>query len=709
MAAVYGHVGPFDENTKKFADYAGRYEAFMVANEIAEDRQVHVFLAVVGPQAYKLLKNLCDPENPNSKSYEELKQILQAHYEPAPIVIAERHKFWTASQEENESVSDFVVRLKKFASTCSFGAFLKEALRDRLVSGLHSKMSRKQRHLLAVRELTFTAARDRCIADELANKANKEHMGEPVSEEAIKIQDVNQGNGRKSTGGRRSNSQRCEACGSKAHGFDVCKFKTATCHRCQQKGHIRPVCKARLPERSFQKRSNNSRDMSVNSCELNQEEDGDDSSFQMHKNSTNSEVAKGFGLYRTGPNSMTAKPRVVIVQLGNATVDMEVDTGASRSTVSQYVYNTLLTDFPLQNTDVTLRSYSVEKVPILGKISVPVKYFSNDEKLLDLVVVQGKRPALFGRYWLSQIRLDWESIFKVTEHVGNRYSGPKSEAFPPELNTLLEKNKCLFSNLGSGIKGFSGTLTLKPDVKPVFQKDRPVPYSLVSEVEKEYDKLVEADILYPLSHSNWASPVVHVPKADGSIRVCGDYKALNELIDDDSYKLPNVQDMFAMLSQDSSTPDTFSVIDLASAFNQLFLDDESSELLTINTRKGLFRSKRLCFGVKTAAAQFQRVMDAMLSVIKGVMVRVDDILAATSGGVSAYLDILKQVFSRLAKHNVRLSGPKCQFLKDKVKYMGHILSKQGISPVKSKLEAIQQAPEHSVWQKEIMPKWNRKV
>ena len=114
------------------------------------------------------------------------------------------------------------------------------------------------------------------------------------------------------------------------------------------------------------------------------------------------------------------KPYVVSVQLGNATVNMEVDTGAPRSTVSQYVYMTLLTDFLLRNTDVTLLSYSGEKVPILGKISVPVKYSSNDEKVLDLVVEQGKRPALFGRDWLSQIRLDWESIFKVTELVGNR-------------------------------------------------------------------------------------------------------------------------------------------------------------------------------------------------------------------------------------------------------------------------------------------------
>ena len=55
MAAVYGHVGPLDENTENVADYAWRYEAFMVANEIAEDTKLHMFLAVFGPQAYKLL------------------------------------------------------------------------------------------------------------------------------------------------------------------------------------------------------------------------------------------------------------------------------------------------------------------------------------------------------------------------------------------------------------------------------------------------------------------------------------------------------------------------------------------------------------------------------------------------------------------------------------------------------------------------------
>lgn len=158
------------------------------------------------------------------------------------------------------------------------------------------------------------------------------------------------------------------------------------------------------------------------------------------------------------------------------------------------------------------------------------------------------------------------------------------------------------------------------------------------------------------------------------------------------FKLPNIQDMSALLSQNGAVPDTLSVIDLASAFNQLFLDEESSLLLTINTRKGLFRSKRLCFGVKTATFQFQCVMDSIPSAIKSVMVRVDDILVATSGGVTPEMEVIKQVFGSLAKHNVKLNGLKCQFFQTQVKYMGHILSKEGISPVKSKLAAIRPAP-----------------
>ena len=123
---------------------------------------------------------------------------------------------------------------------------------------------------------------------------------------------------------------------------------------------------------------------------------------------------------------------------------------------------------------------------------------------------------------------------------------------------------------------------------------------------------------------------MHVPKSDGSIRVCGDYKAINECIEDDVYKLPKVQNMFAMLSQ-------------SQCFQPIIFG------LRVN----------LCFGVKTATSQFHRVMDSILSGIKGVMVRVDDILVATSGVVTTHVGVIKQVFSRLAKHYVKLNGAKC--------------------------------------------------
>ena len=176
MAAIIGNLGPF--------------EAYVEANDIDDDKKVNVFLSVIGPDAYKLLKNFCDPDNPNTKIFTRLTQLLQGHYWPAPIVIAERHKFWTASQGESKSVSEFVVRLKKSASTWSFRGFLSQALRDRLVSGLHSKMSKAQRHLFPIRDLTYAVAHDKCVADEMAGKANIEYMGESASGKVNKVQDV---------------------------------------------------------------------------------------------------------------------------------------------------------------------------------------------------------------------------------------------------------------------------------------------------------------------------------------------------------------------------------------------------------------------------------------------------------------------------------------------------------------------------------------
>ena len=231
--AIYSNVGQFQEEIECFTDYADRFDAFLLANKIEDSRKSSLLLATIGPEPYKLLKNLCQPDKPSSKTYGELKQLLKDHYQPEPIVIAERHKFWTAQQGENEPVAEFIVKLKRLASTCSFGSFLDDALRDRLVSGLHSKMTRTQRQLLTVRDLTFGAARERCITDELAIKASQDHMGAHASsEETNRLVMYKKKAGRGSNGSKPTRVAPdlglvdvgpCRCCGGKHLSF-VCKF-----------------------------------------------------------------------------------------------------------------------------------------------------------------------------------------------------------------------------------------------------------------------------------------------------------------------------------------------------------------------------------------------------------------------------------------------------------------------------------------------------
>ena len=226
-------------------------------------------------------------------------------------------------------MSVFVARLKKLASTCSFGAFLTEALRDRLVSGLHSKMSRTQRYLLSVRELTYTAARDLCIADELASKATKEHTGASVSDEANKLQEFNPSKGRKSSNESFKGptygpgAEQCNACGSKGKHIVRMSANLNMQHAIIAsaiKGHIRLVCKARLPESCFQRSSSSSRKANVNNCELDSQAEDYDCSLRMydgsHESKDQSENAEGFGLYRTGTDTVTVKPYVANVKPG---------------------------------------------------------------------------------------------------------------------------------------------------------------------------------------------------------------------------------------------------------------------------------------------------------------------------------------------------------------------------------------------------------
>ena len=165
------------------------------------------------------------------------------------------------------------------------------------------------------------------------------------------------------------------------------------------------------------------------------------------------------------------------------------------------------------------------------------------------------------------------------------------------ISTLLRDYGDVFKDELGALKGVQGKLYLKPDSVPVFCRARSVPFSLRGKVSNEIDRMVNLGIMYPVSHSDWATPVVPVPKKDGTVRLCGDFKVtLNKFLNCEKYPLPKIDEIFADISRGKF----FSKLDLKNAYLQLVMDEEAQKLLTINTQKGLYGLTRCIYGVSSS-------------------------------------------------------------------------------------------------------------
>ena len=214
-----------------------------------------------------------------------------------------------------------------------------------------------------------------------------------------------------------------------------------------------------------------------------------------------------------------------------------------------------------------------------------------------------------------------------------------------------------------------------------------MPYALRDRVEKELARLEKLKVIEPTQFSNWAAPIVPVVKNDGSIRICGNYKlTVNLAAQLDKYPLPRI-DLFAKLAGGKM----FSKLNLAHAYLQVRLDDDSKKYVTINTHRRLYVYNRLPFGVASAPSIFQRVMESVLQGLQHVSIYLDDILI-TGATEEEHLQNLEEVLRRLRDAGLRLKRQKCSFMLPSVQYLGHNISAAGLQPSKDKVRAIAEAP-----------------
>ncbi|XP_077519785.1 uncharacterized protein LOC144129492 [Amblyomma americanum] len=245
------------------------------------------------------------------------------------------------------------------------------------------------------------------------------------------------------------------------------------------------------------------------------------------------------------------------------------------------------------------------------------------------------------------------------------------------------------------IYGHPVHLKLKEGNMPKFCKARSLPYDLRDKVSKEIDRLVTLGVLSPVTHAEWATPIVPVMK-NGEVRICVDFKVtLNPVCELEQYPFPAIDDIFACLNGG----DCFSTLDLRDAYNQVPLDEDSRKTCVINTHRGLFCYNRLPFGIASAPAIFQRKIETVLQGLTGVKAYLDDVLVSEKLGST---DRLRQVLQRFLEHGVKLRLEKCSFRQEAVTYLGHKIDREGLHPIEKHVGAIAQAPnpqnvQHDSW------------
>ena len=659
--ATYGKIDSYEDD-EDWCQYVERLEAYFEANDIdASEKQRAILLSVCGGKMYKLIRDLVAPALPKEKTYKEITDLVKAHKNPVPSAILQRFRFHSPMRQAGESVAAFVAELRHLTEHCKFHAGeLSERLRDQLVVGVNDEAI--HRRLFAEPDcLTFDRALELALIVETA-AANAKDLQKAIPALASAEAGVN--GVKTSAPGKEASAQpRCHRCQRGRHDPNQCHFKEAECFKCGQIGHIAPVCKAQ--------RKSKLAGHPPGKGTLSQHKQDPQGAHQLGV----AEESVEYSMFHCQlPRSAAYK---TWLQVNGVETEMEIDTGASLSIVNDKTYAQLAkgtSPLVLQNTNLTLRTFSGELLKPMVVAKVTVKGKDGQPETLPLVVISGNQPSLIGRNWLENLKLDWGSVHKL--------------ALLSQLEALLAGFGCLFKDELGSMKGVKAHIQMDPLAKPVKLRARAVPYGLKDAVDKALDKLVQKGTIEPVQHSTWATPIVPVVKSDKSVRICGDYKlTVNKASNLAQYPLPRIDELFMKLAGGKS----FTELDLSQAYEQMELDEASQEVVTITTHRGLFKYMRLPYGVSSAPAIFQRAIEELLQGIPNVGVFLDNILI-TGASDDDHLKNLRTVLERLEKANLGLKQAKCHFMKPRLCTLGHQVDAEGFRPMPAKVQAVQDAP-----------------
>lgn len=339
-------------------------------------------------------------------------------------------------------------------------------------------------------------------------------------------------------------------------------------------------------------------------------------------------------------------------------------------------------------------SYSQKQVT-LNKQKVILRPMSKPPALRHLPLVSAmtmRRELAVGSKWFMVSVLD-DKVAGFVPEPKPEADNPPLEIPPhvsPEVRQILQEYAPVFGKR-QGLPPDRGITHVIPEVegaKPVYK----TPYRLspleTAEVEKQIKELLKQGLIEP-SNSPYGAPILFVGKKDGTLRMCCDWRRLNSQTVKSRYPLPRIDHLLDQLHGAK----WFTTLDLQSGYHQILIKPEDVEKTAFTTPFGHYQWKVMSFGLCNAPATFQELMNRIFAPLmqKGVLVYLDDILIYAKSK-EEHDKLLRQVLDILRKHDFYVKLSKCEFERPELKYLGHVVSADGIKVDPDKTKAVDQWP-----------------
>ena len=642
-------------------------EASETDNRPASKQWYRLFIHYIGEDCRKLLKQL-ENNGAVNKDYAMAHTALTKHFSPALNRIYQLNVLSEQTQIAGESMDSFYHRVKEKIDAMKLTVLSKENIIELMT------MSQ------LVNNCTDISAKRKAIKD---NQSLKEFLASARAfertEQQMKqmetrpVHVINKGGKSNSYKSTTKEPTNCGACGY-AHLCGKCPARGQDCAKCGRKHHFAKVCRNQPKDRkhTFQRGKNvNSLDSS-NSFPL-AAADGDYSADNTY------EEVLYCDLLHVGELSTGGKWEEHIKVEGRQIL-FKLDTGAQANTLPLRDLQKIHTQPMLSRTKVVLKPFGGgANIEPLGTIKLRCEVNGKQQRLLFYIVNTGSATtsAILGQDACEDLKL----IQRINV---NKLEAARGQSLT--ITDIVSQYSDNFSGCGKYDKPYH--IELKPNIPPSIQPPRKIPYSKLENLRHALDELEKRQIIATVDKAtDWVSNLVITEKKNGKMRLCLDPKQLNKAIKREHYNMPTPGDV----QRDMSGKTIYTILDMADGFWHVQLDEDSSYLCTFNTPWGRKRFLRMPFGISSASEVMQKRNNETFGDIRGVHMVADDMIIAAAS-IEEHDQIIIKVMERAREKNVKFNKDKIQFKVTNVKYLGNILTPEGIKPDPQKVKAISDMP-----------------